>query len=93
MISWKRQFPKTWYCYYYQLGEIDNCPNSQWTGDGFCDDPNNNLECNYDGGDCCGSNVNTQFCTDCLCLSANQTENSPGSHNVSSFMEPNWLRT
>ena len=65
------------------------CPAADWTGDGFCDDSNNILECDYDGGDCCGSNVNTQFCTDCLCLSANQTSNSTGSHNISSFMEPN----
>ena len=83
MISWKRQFPKTWYCYYYQLGEIDNCPNSQWTGDGFCDDMNNIFECDFDGGDCCGSNVNTQYCTDCLCLLGNETKaNSTGSHYI-----------
>ena len=31
-----------------------------WIGDGFCDDPTNNNECNYDGGDCCGSDINTQ---------------------------------
>ena len=37
-------------------------------GDGYCDDVNNNLECNYDGGDCCGSNVNVQYCTECQCL-------------------------
>ena len=41
---------------------------NQWAGDGFCDDINNNLDCNYDGGDCCGSNVNTLFCTECQCL-------------------------
>ena len=31
-------------------------------------DIHNNLDCTYDGGDCCGSNVNTQYCTVCLCL-------------------------
>ena len=41
---------------------------NQWAGDGFCDDTNNHLDCNYDGGDCCGSNVNTIFCTECQCL-------------------------
>ena len=41
---------------------------NQWVGDGSCDDNNNNLDCNYDGGDCCGANVNTVFCTECLCL-------------------------
>ena len=43
--------------------------NQGWTGDGYCDDINNNVGCNFfDGGDCCGANVNTQYCTECLCL-------------------------
>ena len=42
--------------------------NQGWIGDGFCDDINNNLDCTYDGGDCCGSNVSTQYCTECQCL-------------------------
>ena len=25
-----------------------------WITDGYCDDINNNQDCNYDGGDCCG---------------------------------------
>ena len=44
------------------------CAFPDWVGDGCCDDGNNNLECNYDGGDCCGSNVNTLCCTECQCL-------------------------
>ena len=39
-----------------------------WIGDSYCDDINNNVGCNFDGGDCCGANVNTQYCSDCLCL-------------------------
>ena len=39
-----------------------------WVGDGWCDDGNNNAECTFDGGDCCGDDVKTTFCTDCLCL-------------------------
>ena len=42
-----------------------------WIGDGFCDDMANRIECNYDGGDCCGSNANYQFCFECLCLPIN----------------------
>ena len=38
-----------------------------WIADGYCDDINNNLGCTYDGGDCCGSNANTQYCTECVC--------------------------
>ena len=39
-----------------------------WIGDSFCDDINNNVDCNFDGGDCCGAIVNTQYCNECLCL-------------------------
>ena len=76
----------------YQLGgpiiPIIDCPNPQWIGDGICDDPNNIFECDYDGGDCCGSNVNTQFCNDCLCPNKNLTAKGTGSH-ISSFMKTN----
>ena len=37
-------------------------------GDRYCDDTTNTLECSFDGGDCCGPDVNTQYCTDCQCL-------------------------
>ena len=36
-----------------------------YIGDGYCDDENNNAGCNFDGGDCCGVNVNTQYCNLC----------------------------
>ena len=38
-----------------------------WIGDGYCDDETNIEGCNFDGGDCCGVNKNTQYCTECLC--------------------------
>merc|ERR1711862_18450 len=44
------------------------CGTPIWKGDGFCDDDNNNCGCDFDGGDCCGSNVNTQYCSVCECL-------------------------
>ena len=44
------------------------CSNPGRVSDNYCDDGNNNQECNYDGGDCCGSNVNTEYCTVCQCL-------------------------
>ena len=37
-------------------------------GDGYCNDITNNVECVFDGGDCCGSCVNTKFCTRCECI-------------------------
>jgi hypothetical protein len=39
-----------------------------WILDHYCDVENNNVECDYDGGDCCGA-LNTQYCGDnCACL-------------------------
>ena len=37
-------------------------------GDGFCDDETNNQECNFDGGDCCGSCNIKSHCSECVCL-------------------------
>ena len=37
--------------------------------DHYCHDHVNTAECNYDGGDCCGPNVNTYGCADCICYS------------------------
>ena len=55
-------------CYHLGILEVD-CPSHlDWVGDGSCDDTTNTIECNYDGGDCCGSNVNTAYCQQCLCL-------------------------
>ena len=40
---------------------------NDWIGDGECDDATNNAECGYDGGDCCGDDVETDFCNECIC--------------------------
>ena len=41
---------------------------SNWVGDGFCDDINNNEACGYDDGDCCGdSSIKKNFCVQCFC--------------------------
>ena len=45
-----------------------SCYESEWKGDNYCDDENNNCGCGWDGGDCCGSNVNTELCSVCECL-------------------------
>ena len=42
-----------------------------YVGDTFCDDDNNNLECDYDGGDCCGGQMT--FCSVCWCAISNMT--------------------
>ena len=46
----------------------NGCEYPDWIDDDYCDDDNNNEECEWDGGDCCGSNVNTDYCIDCECL-------------------------
>ena len=32
------------------------CAVPWWQGDKYCDDENNNADCNWDGGDCCNNN-------------------------------------
>ena len=46
---------------------LGNGGKTLWIGDEFCDDANNIEECNYDGGDCCGINVQKNFCVNCTC--------------------------
>ena len=42
--------------------------------DGFCNDENNNEGCAFDGGDCCGSDIDVSpyhvnfFCSRCFCF-------------------------
>ena len=52
------------YCF-----QFEGCPTPEIVGDGFCEDHVNNAECNFDGGDCCGSNVDFSFCQYCICYS------------------------
>ena len=50
---------------------LENCAagfTPSMIGDGFCNDETNNEICNYDGGDCCGSCVLKNQCTQCACL-------------------------
>ena len=44
-----------------------DCTIPQWVGDGYCDDVINTELCNYDGGDCCGSSIDTTYCIECQC--------------------------
>ena len=61
----------------YALG----CQVPSWKGDKFCDDVNNVASCEFDGGDCCGSNVNKQFCTVCKCKQVTTTTAAPTGGN------------
>ena len=50
------------------------CSNLKRRGDGICDDGNNNAGCAWDGGDCCGSDKEYMYCTDCACLDCSYSE-------------------
>ena len=44
------------------------CLNEDLVANGFCDDISNTPSCNYDGGDCCGFDVITDYCYNCECV-------------------------
>ena len=62
------------------------CGTPNWKGDNYCDDENNNCGCEWDAGDCCGSNVNTEYCSACECLGQIDDANCCGSQ----FKSPNY---
>ena len=49
---------------------VDNCTgNDNYIGDLYCDDENNNIFCQFDGGDCCNSQMTQlNFCEECACF-------------------------
>merc|ERR1719433_1706189 len=67
---------------YKQSGQVEQSPRgaNEWicstptfqllVGDGRCDDFVNveHEGCEWDGGDCCGPDVNTDHCSECECL-------------------------
>merc|ERR1711937_342611 len=44
------------------------CGAPAYKGDKNCDDENNNKNCDWDGGDCCGPAVKKTYCKVCKCL-------------------------
>ena len=46
------------------------CEFPQFFDDDWCDDGNNNLECDFDGGDCCtaAAAAGQSSCTVCECI-------------------------
>ena len=47
---------------------FSDCENYALVANGQCNDETNNEACIYDGGDCCGDCINTDHCSDCLCI-------------------------
>merc|ERR1711956_17065 len=48
----------------------EGCGSPSWATDKWCDDENNNAECNWDGGACCLNDYSgwDTYCTDCECI-------------------------
>ena len=60
-------------------------------GDGICHDEANDIEHNFDHGDCCRTDVPKDHCSDCLC-SENGIITTPGFPKIFGItMELNWL--
>merc|ERR1712061_177369 len=57
------------------------CKEPDRIGDGFCDDKNNNLGCNFDGGDCCPTYGYfwDAHCSECECKTDNDCEDKKSS--------------
>ena len=67
------------------------CNDITIVGDGFCNDETNNAECNYDHGDCCLSNMNTDHCSECAC-SFNGIITTPGfPQNYAINLDITWI--
>ena len=45
------------------------------------------MGCNFDGGDCCGANVNTQWCTECLCIDDSVTTQAPQLYQIGGMIQ------
>ena len=56
------------------------CTKPEWVGDGYCDDITNTIECNFDGGDCCGIYIITYYCNVCTCLEEEDSTPTTGLH-------------
>merc|ERR1711892_318961 len=55
------------------------CNVPEYANDEYCDDENNNADCDWDGGACCANNATDWdiFCSDCACLDPNGGTTTP----------------
>ena len=53
-----------------KTGDTDKFTNAR-VGNGLCNDETNVDNCNFDGGDCCGTCVNSKYCSACECIGEN----------------------
>merc|ERR1711997_157653 len=67
------------------------CGSPLWANDKWCDDENNNAACKFDGGACCGANVDKTYCTKCQCLQGGS--GGGGSANKECAKIPSWMKS
>ena len=53
-----------------KTGRTNKITNAK-VGNGICNDETNIGDCNFDGGDCCGTCVNSKYCSECECIGEN----------------------
>ena len=71
----------------WSIDHYSNFPNAL-VGDGFCNDETNIADCNYDAGDCCGTCINKEKCTYCLCHEEKVTNEIPNARVGDGFCNP-----
>ena len=57
----------TIYKYHCTWPQFLDCAFGELVGNGHCNDETNIADCIYDGGDCCSSDVNREYCYECNC--------------------------
>ena len=67
VIAFRRQ--KIGRSFNFEIFLAPDCWYPAYFADTYCDDDNNNAECNYDGGDCCNNDKDgwNNFCSACDC--------------------------
>ena len=73
--------------------EILNCADElkYAIGNGHCNDETNNPACNYDHGDCCLSNPNTDHCSECLCATTGVVTSPGFPRKYGDSLDVSWL--
>jgi len=69
------------------------CSVPSWKGDKFCDDVNNVASCAFDGGDCCGSNVDKTYCSVCACKETSTPTTAAPTGTAACATVPAWMKT
>ena len=71
--------------YFSKTASTTTLEQCDYQGDGYCDDTNNNADCNFDDGDCCLNPVIAEFCNECWCYADNTSYVSGKDHRSKHF--------